>query len=263
MNQKILMLFVLLAFLSVNSNLVQAVSPPVVPPPVITNSNADLDNIKELLTQKLRLNISSIKPSPVKHILEIVTEQGLLYVSDDGRFLIQGTLYGLGTKIENLTDKSLDSVRVDGIAKFANDMIVFPAKDEKYVVNVFTDITCGYCRKMHEQIDDYNAKGITIRYLAYPRSGVTDRTGNYSQGFNDLRSIWCHEDPNKALTEAKNGGNVAQRICDKPIADEFYFGRQVGVTGTPALIFSNGKMLPGYQSPENLLTTLKANVDKG
>lgn len=218
----------------------------------------ELTAVKVKLTQSLGFNVDSIKPSPMPGVVEVVTDQGLFYASADGNFLIQGKMYGLGANVSNLTEESLARVRIDGMVKFSDAMIVFPAKNEKHVVTVFTDITCGYCRKMHEQITDYNDKGITVRYLAYPRSGIKDRSGQYSQGFKDLRSIWCHEDPKQALTKAKTGSSVAARICDKPIEDEFNFGRQVGVTGTPAIMLANGMMVPGYQEPSKLFALLES-----
>jgi len=227
---------------------------------VITNKapeNFDADELKTKLSSMLGLDIHVVKASAMPGLVELITNQGLFYASADGKFFIQGKLYGLGGKVTNYSEESLAQVRVDGMNKFSDAMIVYPAKNEKYVVTVFTDITCGYCRKMHEQMEDYNDNGITIRYLAYPRSGVKNRSGEYSQGFKDLRSIWCHENPEEALTKAKTGSSVAQRICDKPIEDEFDFGRQVGVSGTPSIILEDGMMLPGYKDPQALLTLLE------
>ena len=226
-------------------------------------SSVELDRVKAKLSNSLGFKVASIKPSPMAGIVEVITDQGLFYASADGNFLLHGKMYGLGENVSNLTEESLAQVRVDGMEKFSDAMIVFPAKNEKHVVTVFTDITCGYCRKMHEQIEDYNDKGITVRYLAYPRAGVKDRTGQYSQGFKDLRSIWCHEDPQQALTKAKTGSNVAARICDKPIEDEFNFGRQIGVSGTPAIVLANGMMVPGYQDPSKLFMLLETAQQGG
>ncbi len=211
------------------------------------------------LSATLGLDIVSVSVSPFNSLLEVVTNQGLFYASQDGKFLVHGKLYGIdANNVVNYTEESLAKVRVDGMKQFKDDMIVYPAKDEKHVITVFTDITCGYCRKMHKQMDELNDNGITVRYLAYPRSGVKDQFGQYSQGFKDLRSIWCHEEPSEAMTKAKLGSNVAQRICDKPIEAEFNFGRQVGVSGTPAIIFDNGFMLPGYKEPAALLAILES-----
>ena len=213
--------------------------------------------LTQQLAETIGLEIISINASPLPSLVEIVTDQGLFYASTDGQYLVQGKIYGIGgDSVVNHTEESLAKVRVQGLKKFEDGMIVYPAKDEKHQITVFTDITCGYCRKMHKQMDKLNDMGITVRYLAYPRSGVKDQMGQYSQGFKDLRSIWCHEDPAVALTKAKLGSSVAQRICDKPIEAEFDFGRQIGVSGTPAIIFDNGFMLPGYREPAALLQIL-------
>jgi len=224
-----------------------------------TNENKVLSPLAQKLSKTVGLNVQKVQPSPIEGLVELVTEQGLFYATPDGNFLMQGRLYGLGdNNVVNHTEETLAQVRVEGMEKFKNDMIVYPAKDEKHVVTVFTDITCGYCRQMHAQMSEYNDLGITVRYLAYPRAGVKDQMGQYSQGFNDLRSIWCHEKPNEALTKAKLGSSVAKRICEKPVEDEFNFGRQVGVTGTPAIIFENGFMLPGYKDPKSLIEIINS-----
>lgn len=230
---------------------------------MLAKTSFNAEQIKTKLGKTLGLDISSIKQSEMPGVVELITDQGLFYASIDGKFLLHGKMYGVGKSITNLTEESLAKVRIDGMTKFKDDMIVFPAENEKHVVTVFTDITCGYCRQMHNQMEDYNAKGITIRYLAYPRAGVKDVTGQYSQGFKDLRSIWCHEDPKTALTKAKGGSGVASRICEKPIEAEFDFGRQVGVSGTPAIMLPDGMMIPGYQDPDKLFMILESSQQRG
>jgi len=226
--------------------------------PTAESTELNPELLKEKINRLLGLTVVKVEETPVPGIALLITNQGLFYASYNGDFFIQGKVYSLGGTVTDLAEESLAKMRLEGVKKFENDMIVYPAKNEKYVVDVFTDITCGYCRKMHAQMDDYNARGITFRYLAYPRSGIKDRLGNLSSGFKDLRSVWCAKDSAEALTKAKSGSNVAYRICDKPIEEQFNFGRQVGVTGTPAIILSNGTMIPGYQPPEQLETLLKS-----
>ncbi|MBL4941733.1 MAG: bifunctional protein-disulfide isomerase/oxidoreductase DsbC [Colwellia sp.] len=220
-----------------------------------TQLNTEL--LKAKIKVKLGLTVEKIEKTPVPGIALLVTNQGLFYSSYNGDYFIQGKVYSLVAEVTDLAEVSLAKMRLEGIEKFKDDMIVFKAKDEKYVVSVFTDITCGYCRKMHKQMADYNDLGITFQYLAYPRSGVKDRLGDYTQGFKDLRSVWCAEDPQAAMTNAKNSRNVAYRVCDKPIEGQLNFGRQIGVNGTPAIVLANGMMVPGYQPPEKLVQTLK------
>lgn len=204
------------------------------------------------------LEVQAINPTPLNELLEVLTNQGIFYTSNDGKYLFQGKLYDIEGQGKNLTEESLAKVRLAGIEKFQKEMIVYPAKDEKHVVTIFTDITCGYCRQLHQQMDKYNDLGITVRYMAYPRAGVIDRTGNFSQGFKDLRSIWCSTDPATALTKAKQGEKVVQQECDKPLADGFDFAQQVGVNSTPAILFDNGLLLPGYRQPQDLIKVLES-----
>ena len=231
-------------------------------PTAIAQVNTDVTELnpsalKEKIQRMLGLEVIKVEATPVPGIAMLITNQGLFYASNNGEFFIQGKVYKLGGTVTDLSEQSLAKVRLSGLEKFSDSVIEYKAKDEKHVVTVFTDITCGYCRKMHAQMDEYNAKGITFRYLAYPRAGISDRLGNPTQGFRDLRSIWCNEDAETAMTKAKNGGSVADRICDAPIEEQFNFGRQVGVSGTPAIILENGMMLPGYQPPAQLAEVLK------
>lgn len=215
----------------------------------------DKDKISQLFKVNTGIIVQEVKHSVLPGMVEILTDQGLFYGSADGSFLfIDGQLYGFEQGITNYTEQSMAPVRVAGMKKFENGMIVYPAKDEKHVITVFTDITCGYCRRMHAQMDEYNKLGITVRYLAYPRSGIVDRqSGGMTQGFKDLRSVWCNEDPKKALTSAKAGQPIPQRICEQNIAEEFNFGRQVGVNGTPAIMLENGDLIPGFVPPSDLI----------
>ena len=213
--------------------------------------------LKDKIANKLGLEVVNVEKTPLKNMAVIFTNQGLFYASYDGNFLIQGKLYSVKDSITDLTEQSLASMRLEGIKTFANDVIEYPAKNEKYVVTVFTDITCGYCRKMHAEMEEYNERGITFRYLAYPRAGIKDRIGNFTDGYKDLRSVWCNDEAADALTRAKSGSGIAYRICETPIEEQFDFGRQIGVTGTPAIILPNGMMVPGYQPPAQLEELLK------
>lgn len=218
----------------------------------------NVERLKENIKNKLGLQVEKVEATPVPGIALLITNQGLFYSSYNGDYFIQGKVYSLVTEVTDLAEASLAKLRLEGMEKFKDDMVVFKAEDEKYVVTVFTDITCGYCKKMHKQMADYNARGITFKYLAYPRSGINDQFGNLTQGFKDLRSVWCADDPQAAMTTAKNNQSIDTKVCDKPIEAQFNFGRQVGVNGTPALMLSNGMMIPGYQPPEKLEQLLKS-----
>lgn len=250
-------LFVVLGLLSFSSYAAvsNSVAPQSIAKPIVGQFN--LESLRQSIADSIGLTVIKASPSALPGIAEVITDQGLFYVTFDGKHLIQGTVFSLDNDaVSNLTEVTMSEMRLEGLAQFEKDMIVYKAEDEKHVISVFTDITCGYCRQMHEKIDEYNDLGITVRYLAYPREGVMDRAGRFTKGFQDLRSIWCHEDPQTALTKAKAGMGVAQRICKKPVAEEFNFARQVGINSTPSIIFENGDLRPGFIPPETLIQLL-------
>jgi len=111
---------------------------------------------------------------------------------------------------------------------------------------VFTDIDCGYCRKLHAQVDEYNKQGIAIHYLSFPRAGIGSRS------YEKAVAVWCADDQQTALTQAKLGTEPDPLQCENPVAEQYQLGIDLGVTGTPALLTSSGQLIPGYVPPEQL-----------
>lgn len=210
----------------------------------------DYAEIRAKITGSIGLSVISIKPSPVPGLLQAMTNRGLFYISEDGTYLVHGKVFNLDKGLQNETEEALSAMRLQGVEQLADSMIEFKAKNEKYQVTIFTDTTCGYCRKLHSQIDSYNAEGISVRYLAFPRGGAG------SEGFKDLVSVWCAENPQQAMTDAKAGKDISDRSCDNKVSAHYNFGQQVGVQGTPAIILSDGNMIPGYQPPAELIKIL-------
>ena len=138
------------------------------------------------------------------------------------------------------------------------DMIIFKPEGEiKAVMNVFTDVDCGYCRKFHQEVPQLNAMGIEIRYLAYPRAGIP--SGSYDK----IAKAWCAEDQQDILTKVKSGQRVDVEVCDNnPIAEHYAFGSSIGVTGTPAIILMDGTLIPGYQPADNFAKLLGIALNK-
>ena len=136
-------------------------------------------------------------------------------------------------------------------------MIIFPAVGEaKGVLNVFTDVTCGYCRRLHEQMAEMNEAGIEVRYLAYPRSGI-ERDGLLTHEYTETAKAWCASDRNQTMTELKAGVPVPGELCsENPVSDHYALGRAFGVTGTPAIVLPDGTLQPGYRTTQGFLDLL-------
>ena len=195
--------------------------------------------------------IDSIGAAALPGFREVIVSGQVLYVSDDGKYLLQGSLFDVGAKRE-VGHEGLAAVRKKLLATVpVADRIVFAPANPTYTVSVFTDIECGYCRKLHEDIAEYNKRGIAVEYLAFPRQGLD------SPDYRAMVSVWCSPDRKRALTDAKAGKRVPTRTCENPVASQYQLGQRIGLTGTPMIIAADGTQMPGYLPPDALLATLK------
>jgi len=177
----------------------------------------------------------------------------VLYATETGDFFIAGDLYQISDEgLVNLAERKREGARkaiLDAVP--VEDMIVFtPEGEVRGYINVFTDVTCFYCQKLHREVDQLNAKGIEVRYLAYPRAGME------SDGAKKLATAWCADNPQETLTQLKSGVALPINECeDAPIADQYQLGQALGIRGTPAIVTSEGVMVPGYK-PANALAAM-------
>ena len=219
-----------------------------------TTKESDLQTVKQTL-KNLRpdLPINHVYRSPVSGIVAVDLEGGTtLYATADAKYMFAGDLYSLRNGFSNETEKRRDKARRAILSKEPlEDMIIFsPSTGVKTFVNIFTDVDCGYCQKLHSQIDSYNALGIEIRYMAYPRAGLEGYT------FHKTVSAWCADDRRSAITTLKQGQVIPEKSCDNPVETHYWIGQKIGIKGTPAIITSSGEMLPGYLPPERLASEL-------
>lgn len=173
------------------------------------------------------------------------------YVSADGRYLMQGDMIDLDQNV-NLTEDSRNEARREMMASYPEDqMIVFSPEEKRFTVSVFTDIDCIFCRRLHNEIDDYLAAGIEVRYLLYPRNGPT------SPSWAKAEQVWCADDRNAALTHAKQDEEFDFSDCNpETISTHYAMGRDVGLRGTPALVFEDGTLVSGYLTAEQMVQTV-------
>lgn len=198
----------------------------------------------------------SIKPSKMQGLYEVVAGPKLFYVSEDGKYLFQGSMIDIKAK-EDLTEPRLAEARVGALTKQGMDkMIVFKPKTAKHHVFVFTDIDCGYCRKLHSEIDQYLKEGIEVRYLFFPRAGEG------SDSWNKAVSVWCAKDRNEALTKAKKGENIEAKQCDNPVEEHYALGNALAAQGTPMIVTEKGDILPGYVGASQLAKVLDQGAKK-
>jgi len=217
--------------------------------PALSHANPEMVK-KALLAAMPGISITAINPSEIKGVYEVAADGSLFYVSEDAKYILQGHLIDIKAK-KDLTETKLATLRVQDLeAMGEKNMIIFKPKVSKYKVSIFTDIDCGYCRKLHSEMEQYLAEGITVRYLFYPRAGKG------SDSYNKAVSVWCAKDRNAALTNAKQGKDPEPKKCTNPIDAQMALGVKFGAQGTPMIITEKGTILPGYVPAKQLAQAL-------
>jgi len=206
---------------------------------------------KELSATYPTVRADQISPSPIPGLFELRVGPQIFYVSADGHYLVQGDIIDVKTDA-NLTEARRGTARLAAIEDVGEaNMIIFSPKQVKHTIDVFTDVDCGYCRKLHKQIDKYMAEGIRVRYLFFPRSGPN------TESWTKAEQVWCSQDRNAALTKSKLGEVLTTKVCSPtPVQEHYSLALKFGVTGTPAIITDKGELVPGYIGPAELANYL-------
>ncbi len=225
---------------------------------IVVGGNVALADEKlDIIRASLKKIIPDMQPeliskTPIAGIYEVKYGTEIYYASADGQFLIRGEVLDIARK-RNLTEESRSVARRQLMeALDRNSMIVFSPKKIKHHMTVFTDIDCGYCRKLHQELDELNGYGIEVRYLLFPRAGIDSQSATKAQ------SAWCSDDRKRALTDAKLGKKLIEKSCANPIVRNIELADKVGVTGTPTLILDNGELISGYMAAAKLKELLEA-----
>jgi thiol:disulfide interchange protein DsbC len=217
---------------------------------------SEIDKVRKSVTERIPdLAPDSITPSSAPGLYQVRKGQEFGYVTADGRYMIFGDMIDLATG-EQITERQRGESRMAVLKQFGPDQVIeFAPKDARYVVTVFTDIDCGYCRKLHSEMQQYHDAGIGIRYLFYPRSGPN------TPSFEEAKQVWCSADRREALTQAKRG--VPPRVagtCANPVQQHYAAGADIGINATPTLILPDGQVVRGYVPAQPLLARLAHNA---
>lgn len=218
------------------------------------------DDVSEAAEERIREAIERVSPdtevesvssTPVPDLYAVRVQGTLVYITADGRYLLQGELIDLVTQ-RSLTEDARRGERAERLAELPEaEMIVYePEGGVEHEVTVFTDIDCPYCQRMHAELDGYLERGIRIRYLLMPRAGRD------SDSYDKAVAAWCADDPQAALTQAKRGDAIERRRCEHPVDAHLDLAERFGVRGTPSLVLEDGTMMSGYRPPADLAEVL-------
>ncbi|MEW6765743.1 MAG: DsbC family protein [Pseudomonadota bacterium] len=220
-------------------------------------STAWADAGADALTKKLKesmpgMPLQSVTPTPVAGIYEVVAGPDVVYMTADGRYMFQGVLLDFEQR-KNLTEDRRAALRIDLLKQVKDeDTVIFaPQGAVKHTITVFTDPSCPYCRKLHNEVPELNRQGVKVRYVMYPRAGLDSPIGKSSIG------IMCAKDRKAELDKSLSGQSVSLPACDKhPLAGQLALGEQMGLEGTPFIVTESGHVMPGYRPASDLIRVL-------
>lgn len=198
-----------------------------------------------------------------EQIVEVVLQDGTTvhFTPDAGYMIYNGSLFSLnGSEIINVTDTRKMPLRKKLVNSIPdNDLVIFEAKGKVHgSISIFTDIDCGYCRRLHQEVEELNNQGITVRYFSFPRAGVSDSYGLLTNSYKKLKSVWCSVDRKEAMNAAKSTGNIeANTGCDVDLKKQFLLGKDLGISGTPAIVLEDGSLIAGYRPAKDLVKLIK------
>ena len=208
-----------------------------------------------------KADIDEIDVAPMPGFYMVIVSGQMLYVSADGKYMLNGELVDLGTK-QNTSKLAWARFRKAQLAKMpASQRIVFAPAHPKVTISVFTDVNCGFCRALHEHVADFNKAGIAVEYMAWPREGVTTTAGRPTPTYTEMVSVWCASDRKAAFTAATGGAAPKPATCTNPVKDQFELGLKLGMDGTPTIYGPDGRVLGGYVTPAQLLKAIQDGTD--
>jgi thiol:disulfide interchange protein DsbC len=221
----------------------------------ITERNAN-NRLKDTLSKNLKTaginaKVTSIRRTELPNLYWVSLE-GLpsVYTTADAKYIFQGDVVRLDKNdVHNVSEalQAGDTKALLARVKPQDSINYKPSGNTRAVVHVFTDVSCPYCHKLHEEMASINAKGIEVRYLAWPRA---------EQFVPAMAAIWCSEDRVAAFDAGIKGMPVNAPQCKNPVMEHYSLGQQIGVNGTPAIYSSDGKYIGGYMTADELAKRL-------
>ncbi|MDN3555377.1 DsbC family protein [Halomonas maura] len=217
----------------------------------------------ERLAERLEVNgqrmpVEQVEETPLAGLFQVRLETGETFYTDaTGDYFLVGDLYeNAEDGLVNLTEQARNAERAARLAEIpeAQRVIFRSTVEPRARLVVFTDTTCPYCRRLHEEVPRLNEMGIEVDYLAFPRAGMN------SPGARQMQRVWCAANPSEAMSAAKRDDALeSDADCDNPVEEQYHLGMELGVQGTPAIVLPDGRLVPGYVPAERLVAMLGLN----
>lgn len=202
-----------------------------------TQASADPQSVRQAFNQRFPgLNIDAVKPTPFPGLYEVQIGMDLVYVDADVHYILQGSLIDAQTR-RDLTAERLEDLSKVAFADLPLELAVKQVKgDGSRKIAVFEDPNCGYCKRLHQTLDDVD--NITVYTLLFPILSPDSTV--------KARNIWCAKDQAATWRAWMLDGKVPPEAnCEAPLDTILALGRKMMVRGTPNIVFADGSRVNG------------------
>jgi thiol:disulfide interchange protein DsbC len=186
-----------------------------------------------------------VSKTPIPGVYEIRIGTDILYTDEQGDHLIEGQMIETKTRL-NLTEERIGKLTaIDFKTLPLKDAMVWKQGNGQRKLVVFADPNCGFCKKFERDLQTMN--NVTVYTFLYPILG-----GDSPE---KAKAIWCAKDNTKAWREWMIKGTP---VVDSPPCDTAVLQRNVAlghkykISGTPGLVFEDGRKLAGAMGNEAL-----------
>lgn len=195
--------------------------------------------------------VDQVNKSPIPGLYEVVTGDHIFYTDKTAQYLIDGSMFDLKAR-RNITQARSQQLFAIDFSKLPFDIAVKKVKGNgSRKMAYFTDPDCGWCKKLEHDLQ--NVTDVTLYLFISTYIGGNDSAEK-------AQAIWCSADRVKAWDDLMlNGVQPAPGKCNAPTAQVMELGSKLRVNGTPALIFANGVINPGYMPAAELNKALDIN----
>lgn len=205
------------------------------------------DKLKSTLQARLpEVQIKSISKAPIAGLYEVNLGSQMIYTDASGDYAIAGDLVDTKTR-SNLSEAHLAELNKVDFASLPLDRAVKVVKGNgSRRMAVFSDPNCPYCKQLESTLKSID--NVTVYTFLYPVLSADSVTKS--------KAIWCSADRAKTweawMVDHRPPASPASN-CDTSVLDKnLALGHGLNVTGTPTIILTDGRRLPGAVSANEL-----------
>ncbi len=208
--------------------------------------------------------VLDVRMSPIKGLWEVSIDtqgkRGIFYVPFSKNYIVQGSIVEVSTGADKTGEqyrKLQESRKIDVSQISLKNALVLGDKKAKKRVIVITDPECPFCARLHEEMKKVveKRKDIVFYIRLLPLKMHPDAQWK-------AKSIMC----NKSLEMLEDNfakKSIPRTECQtKEVDNTIKLAEKLGITGTPTIILSSGRIHSGAMSAEQLIELIDGKKKK-